>query len=89
MPDRTLTVIIDGEPFETVLDQHGVQRFPANGLIKYLFNHRLLDLKALALACAEGKFSKKEYMQLTRDLGMSVCDYLDAFPDLKVQYREK
>ena len=82
---KTITIEINGEPYETIFDKKGVQRFPKSKLITHLVDSSQVDLNRLSRDFQEGKFSKREYMQFYRDIGYSVCGYMDVFPNLKVE----
>ena len=38
-PGDTVEVAIEGKVYNTIIDDSGVQRFPANTVLEYMFNH--------------------------------------------------
>jgi len=85
-PGDKITILVNGNPYETYIDEHGVQRFPMNTVIGYLFNVGILDLNKLAVDYHNGKFHKDDYMKLNMDLGYSVCGFADlsSFEDYEI-----
>lgn len=55
------------------LDEHGTLRFKPNGIIRYLFENRIIDLNALALI----KFNQTDREQFAQMLGYSLSGYGD------------
>ncbi|KKN46796.1 hypothetical protein LCGC14_0669240 [marine sediment metagenome] len=81
-----ITILINGQSYETYIDEHGVQRFPTNTVLDYLFNVGRLDLNQLCIDYQNGKFDKDDYMKLNMDLGYSICGFADlsSFEDYEI-----
>lgn len=79
-------VTVGGKKYETEWDGD-VQRFKANGVLKYLFERGALDLNELARIYHTKKpFSQRDYAEFNMMLGYSVsgwCD-LSSFHDMEV-----
>lgn len=73
------------QPIE--LDEKGVVRFKANGIITFLFQTGKLNLNELSALLAQGAFSKEDYAQITQLLGYSVSGWgdLSTSPEELVQ----
>lgn len=85
-PGDKITILVNGKPYETYIDEDGVQRFPTNTVLDYLFNAGRLDLNQLSIEYRHGKFDKDDYMKLNMDLGYSVCGFADlsSFEDYEI-----
>lgn len=85
-PGDKITIFVNGQPYETYIDEYGVQRFPTNTVIDHLFNAGRLDLNQLAADYRNGKFDKDDYMKFNMDLGYSVCGFaeLSFFEDYEI-----
>ena len=85
-PGDKITILVNGKPYETYIDEHGVQRFPMSTVIDHLFNAGRLDLNQLSVDYQNGKFDKDDYMKLNMDLGYSVCGFADLslFEDYEI-----
>ena len=79
VPGDEIFVLLDGEPFLTVIDDHGVQRFPQNDLLRYLVTSKIVDLNDLALAFHHDQFDADGYKAFYRDIGYSVSGYDEIF----------
>jgi hypothetical protein len=89
-PGDKITVKINSVPYETTIDNNGVQRFHRNSVLDYMFYHdhqgnkiddmdcksvRMLDLNQLSHAYQHGKFSKRDYAELLMATGYSVSGF--------------
>ena len=85
-PGDKITILVNGYPYETYIDEHGVQRFPMNTVIDYLHRAGRLDLNQLGVDYHHGRFDKDDYMKLNMDLGYSVCGFaeLSSFEDYEI-----
>ncbi|KKL06107.1 hypothetical protein LCGC14_2599330 [marine sediment metagenome] len=85
-PGDKITILVNGQSYETYIDEHGVQRFPTDTVIDHLFNTGRLNLNQLACDYYNGKFDKDDYMKLNMDLGYSVCGFADlsSFGDYEI-----
>ncbi len=78
-PGDQIIILVNGYPVDTIIDQHGVQRFIENGVIAWLLESGPLDLNAMRLAYYEDKFSLNDYMEFYMGIGYSVCGFLEVF----------
>ncbi len=85
-PGDKITILVNGQPYETYIDEDGVQRFPMNTVIDHLHNTGKIDLNDLAMDYHHGRFSKDDYMKFNMDLGYSVCGFaeLSSFEDYQI-----
>ena len=85
-PGDQITVLIDGKPYMTYIDEHNTQRFHQNEVVNFLVDSGKLDLNQICIDYHEGKFSKNHYMKFYMDLGYSVCGFFDipSFEDCKI-----
>lgn len=65
-------VRINGKIYPTIIDEHGVRRFPENTLFRWLVDSKTVDLNKLSIAVQSGKFSPTEWMEFNMGLGYSV-----------------
>ena len=78
-------IIVRGKRRRTVIDEHGVQRFPANRIVRDLVDAardgRRVDLNDIARRHQSGSYSTAEMRQLYRLMGYSISGYaeLSAF----------
>lgn len=101
-PGDTIEVMIEGKVYPTIIDDHGVHRFPANSVLQYMFEHnthgkpvdmskagemhtQMLNLNTLAVAFHQGKFDKRDYMEIVMQ-GYSVSGFcsLSTFADWSI-----
>ena len=86
-PGDVIPVIIEGKLYETVIDEHGTQRFRSNTVLDYMrehdthgkpaaMHHQMFNLNTLAVAFHMGKFDKRDYMELVMQ-GYSVSGFCD------------
>lgn len=85
-PGDKITILVNGQSYETYIDEHGVQRFHMNTVIDHLYNLGKIDLNDLAIDYHHGQFDKDDYMKLNMDLGYSVCGFADlsSFEDYEI-----
>lgn len=78
-------VTVGGKKYETEWDGE-VQRFKANGVLKYLVERGALDLNHLALAYHQKKFSQRDYAEFNMMLGYSISGFCDlsSFDDMEI-----
>lgn len=78
-PGEQIVILVDGQPVETVIDEHGTQRFIENGVVSWLFDNGKLDLNSMGLAFSRGDFSLDAYMEFYMSLGYTVCGFQAIF----------
>ncbi len=91
-PGDRLTVMVGGQPYETIITEGGVQRFiedPNNALYRRLRTRGgaggeivnpsgdILDLNEMAVRYHKGEFSQREYAELNMALGYSVGGFCE------------
>lgn len=79
-----IDISVDHKHYATYLYK-GVQRFPPNKLILYLFKKYQIDLNDLKMMADIETFSQDEYMQFYMDIGYSVCGLLELFPEVEIE----
>lgn len=80
IPDKeSITILVNGEPKATYLDEHGVQRFVPGGVIVFLFENNQIDMNRLFLAFMADEFTLEDYQEFYQDLGFSVCGFEEVF----------
>ena len=60
-------------------NEHGTLRYQANQLIDWLWKHQRIDLNELWRAYGTGAWSRREFMQLYRDLGYSLSGFEEVW----------
>lgn len=60
-----------------LIDEHGVARFRANALVRYLLDNGGLDMNALAMFAIKTGVSKEDQQQFAQLIGYSVDGYAD------------
>lgn len=85
-PGEVIVVKIGGKPFETIIDNDGVQRFKVNKLFDRLYKSGRIDLNQLAIDYQRGLFTQEEYLHFYLGLGYSVSGFseLSFFEDLEI-----
>jgi len=83
--ETTVEVKINGVPYDTIIDNQGVQRFQKNNLYGYLINSGMVDLNELSCAYQNGSFTREEYMEFYRGIGYSVSGFCDIFDDVEIE----
>lgn len=79
---------VNGETFETIIDENCVQRFPDNRFVSLLMTNGMnhgLSYNELAVMAARGMITQDERRQIYRITGMSVSGYQDVFPQDKIK----
>lgn len=85
-PGDRVTVLIDGVPHETIIDENGTQRFPTNRVIRYLIDsHPHVDLNALWHMMDSGMISRDELMQFYLQIGYSVTGFEELFANSEIE----
>ncbi len=79
-----IIIRIDGKPYDTYIDDGGIQRFPRNNLLSYISDRGQI-MNELAAAYGEGKFTIDEYMQFYRDIGYSVGGFGEVFDEVNIE----
>ncbi len=77
--DRIVTVLVNGEPVETYVDEHGVQRFVPNGVITYLFENDQLDMNEIFKAFTKDEFTLEAYQEFYQGMGFSLSGFEEIF----------
>ncbi len=95
-PGDIITITVDGRPYETYIDDSGVQRFRKDSTNilwdrwegdEYDREGRgTEDLNALCIAYHDKEFDQRIYMEFNMSLGYSVCGFCDlsSFNDLRL-----
>ncbi len=85
-PGTEIDVLVGGVSYKTVIDEHGVQRFKANAVIKHLLDSKKLDLNDLARDYHAKKFDQRSFAEFHMSLGYSVSGFCDLsfFEDLDI-----
>lgn len=78
-------VYIDGHPFQTLIGGDGVQRFPANRIVRALLDTGKLDLNDIWAMADSGAFSRRELMTFYMDLGYTLDGFADLFSKAEIQ----
>jgi hypothetical protein len=58
-----------------VIDEHGVPRFKANKIVRYILDHGGIDLNHIAMKSGPLGFSAEDHMQLAQLIGYSIGGY--------------
>lgn len=98
-PGDRITVLVGGQPYETVIDERGTQRFvenPSNALVCRLRNRTdgrparpgadVADLNEMSMRYRRGEFTQREYAEMNMALGYSVDGFyeLSSFEDMDI-----
>jgi len=78
-PGDQICILVDGQPVNTIIDDHGVQRFVENEVVCWLLNTHQIDLNSVCLNFLRGKFSLEDYMEFYMSLGYSVSGFEEVF----------
>lgn len=82
-PGDKITIRVSGKKHETILDEHGVQRFRINRIIADLLDVATeggkLDLNEIHRRVWQGLYTQEERRELYRLIGYSVCGYAEIF----------
>ena len=78
-PGDEIYILVNGHPVNTVIDEHGVQRFFENSVTRWLVTSGTLNLHDMAIAFYNGDFEIDDYVQFKMDLGYSVCGFDELF----------
>lgn len=87
-PGDHITVKVGGVEYDTVIDEHDVQRFIADPLIQKLQRAGIIDLNRLSVAYHYNKvLTQREYAELNMKLGYSVSGFCDlsSFSDMPIE----
>ena len=83
-PGDVIHVLVNGNPVPTMIDEDGVQRFIANGVVVHLLDQKAIDLNLLMLDANAGKFTLQDYQMFFMAMGYDIDGFVDMFPDAKV-----
>ena|SRR3989344_2408868 len=85
-PGDIIIVKVGNKPYETVIDDKGVQRFKVNKLFRHLNDVMRVDLNKLSIYYQRGLFTQEEYLHFYMGLGYSVSGLsgLSFFEDLGI-----
>jgi hypothetical protein len=83
----TIMVKVGDYPYETYIDENGVQRFRSNSVIRSIVDKDPYMLNDLAISYQEGKFSDKDFLDFYTSFGYSVSGLVDLsrFTHLNVE----
>jgi len=76
---KIVTILVDGEPIETYIDEHDVQRFIPCGVLTFLWENDQIDMNQLFTAFMADEFTLEEYQSFYQDLGFSVGGFEEVF----------
>lgn len=86
-PGQKFEVKVDGRPYQTYIDEHGIQRFVREGLGGKLAT--LPFAGDLTQVCSEflrgfgeGRYTMQDYQEFNMSLGFSVCGFEDCMDSL-------
>jgi len=79
MDDETITVLVNGEPKATYLDEHGVQRFVPGEVVQYMFGNDQIGMNQLFTAFMNEEFTLEAYQEFYQDLGFSLGGFEEVF----------
>lgn len=77
--DDTITILVNGEPKATYLDDHDVQRFVPSGVLVFMWENDQLDMNQLFRAFMDGEFTLEAYQEFYQDIGFSVGGFEEVF----------
>lgn len=82
-----IIVKVAGKEYKTIIDEHGIQRFETNSLIRHLYDNGIFDLNQLCIDYQHGKFNQIDYAEFNMQTGYSVCGFaeLSSFQDMKIE----
>ena len=91
-----ITVKVGDRTFDTIIDNEGVQRFIANGVVRlivdkmekdYGWSGEPFNLNTLAQLYYHDKFTQDDYLTFYTMMGYSVCGLaeLSFFQDLEIE----
>lgn len=93
-PGDTFTVLLDGKPYPTYIDEKGTQRFVGNKILSDSMNlvfdtqytGPILDLHALAIDYHKGKYTLEEMTHFYTDIQYSVSGFstLGYFEEMEI-----
>ena len=79
-PGDVFPVRVNGVTYETVIDEHGVQRFRINETIRYIMDtQQQVDFNHLMMAYQRGAFPLRDYMEFYMQVGYSVDGFAEIF----------
>lgn len=81
-PGDEFTILVDGAPVETYIDEYGTQRFRQNGVIDWLFRSGQVSLNQLWMdyyTNSEADFSREALIEFYMALGYSICGFDEIF----------
>ena len=81
-PGAIIKIMVNGRGFNTVIDKHGVQRFPTRSKWNDLYEAGKLNFNQLA---RDAEVSDDQLREIYRDTGTSVCGYCEVFVADEVQ----
>jgi hypothetical protein len=80
-------ILVEGRRRKTVIDAEGVQRFPRNKLMCYLYDRHPGQMNDLWIAYQNGGPGAPTFEELMRfhmQIGYSVCGFADVFPKASI-----
>lgn len=81
-PDKeSITILVNGEPKATYIDEYGVQRFVPGAVIVFLFENDQVNMNELFKAFMNDEFTLEDYQEFYQDLGFSVGGFEEVFGD--------
>ena len=76
---RMITVLVDGEPRATYIDEFECQRFVPNDVLALLFKDNKLDMDAIYTAFMADDFNLEAYQEFYQHIGFSVSGFEQIF----------
>lgn len=81
----TIVVTVDGEKYDTFMDERGVQRFVPNGFVCSMFDDGHLGLNEISIAYQGAPWPEHGYQEFHMALGYSVCGFSGLWPTADIE----
>lgn len=78
-PGDIICILVNGQPVDTEVDDHGVQRFIVNEVTDWLVDSGQIDLNDMKQAFFRGSFSLGSYLEFYMSLGYPICGLEEVF----------
>jgi hypothetical protein len=89
-PGDIIKITVGGIEYDTVIDQHNVQRFienPDHFLVKQIpmiwdtyLKRNIENMNEMRRRYIQGEFSQRDYAEMNMAVGYSVCGFADLSP---------
>jgi hypothetical protein len=93
---QKIEVLVGGRPYQTEIDEHGVQRFienPSHFLVQQIpkvwckhMGGEIDDMNTMRIRYIDGEFNQRDYAEMHMAIGYSVSGFceLSPFEDMEV-----